>query len=45
MIEIVAKVVRHANYVTFQTAEVEVPRELLAAILGRIQRFRVPPLA
>jgi hypothetical protein len=38
-----AKVVRHAKYVTFQMAEVAVPRELFAAILERIQRFGVPP--
>ena len=38
-----AKVVRHAKYVTFQLAEVAVPRELFAAILDRIQRFGVPP--
>jgi hypothetical protein len=36
-------VVRHAKYVTFQMAEVAVPRELLAAILERIQWFGVPP--
>ncbi len=28
---------------TFQMAEVAVPRELFAAILERIQRFGVPP--
>ena len=38
-----AKVVRHSKYVTFQLAEVAVPRDLLAAILDRIQRFGVPP--
>ncbi len=37
------KVVRHAKYVTFQTAEVAVPRELFAAILERTRRFGVPP--
>ena len=31
-----AKVVRHARYVTFQMAEVAVPRKVFAAILGRI---------
>ena len=35
--------VRHAKYMTFQMAELEVQRELLAAILERIQRFGVPP--
>jgi hypothetical protein len=43
LIKIGAKVVRHAKYVTFQLAEVAVPRELFAAILERIQWFGVPP--
>jgi hypothetical protein len=43
LIKIGAKVVRHAKYVTFQMAEVAVPRELFAAILDRIQRLGVPP--
>ena len=43
LIKIGAKVVRHFKYVTFQMAEVAVPRELFAAILDRIQRFGVPP--
>jgi hypothetical protein len=43
LIKIGAKVVRHAKYVTFQLAEVAVPRELFSAILDRIQRFGVPP--
>ena len=43
LIKIGAKVVRHSKYVTFQMADVAVPRELFAAILERIQRFRVPP--
>ncbi len=43
LIKIGAKVVRHAKYVTFQMAEVAVPRELIAAILERIRRFGVPP--
>ena len=34
-----AKVVRHARYVTFQLAEVAVPRNVFAAILARIRRF------
>ena len=42
LMKIGAKVVRHAKYVTFQLAEVAVPRDLFAAILERIQRFRVP---
>ena len=43
LIKLGAKGVRHAKYVTFQMAEVAVPRELFAAILDRIQRFGVPP--
>ena len=38
-----AKVVRHAKYVTFQLAEVAVPRRLFAAILDRIARRAIPP--
>jgi hypothetical protein len=43
LIKIGAKVVQHAKYVTFQMAELAVPRELFAAILERVQRFGVPP--
>ena len=43
LIKIGTKVLRHSKYVTFQMAEVAVPRELLAATLERIQRFGVPP--
>ena len=43
LIKIGAKVVRHARYVTFQIAEVAVPREFLAAIRERIRRFGVSP--
>ncbi len=43
LIKIGAKVVRHAKYVTFQMAEVAVPRELFAAMFDGIQQFRVPP--
>ena len=38
-----AKVVLHAKYVTFQLAEVAVPRRLLVAILDRIARLAIPP--
>ena len=34
---------RHSKYVTFQLAEVAVPRELFAAILERIKRLTIPP--
>jgi len=38
-----AKVARHAKYVTFQLAEVAVPRRLFVAILDRIARLAIPP--
>ena len=43
MIKIGAKVIRHAQAVTFQLAEVAVPRVVFAAILGRIGRLRAAP--
>ena len=43
LIKIGAKVVHHARSVTFQLAEVAVPRALFAAILGRIGRLRGAP--
>ena len=43
LLKIGAKVVRDCKYVTFQMAEVAVPRELFVAILDRIQHFGVPP--
>jgi hypothetical protein len=43
LIKIGAKVVRHARYVTFQLAEVAVPRQLYRAILERIRRFAGRP--
>jgi len=43
-IKIGAKVVRHARYVTFQMAEVAVPRQLFRAILDRMRRLRLPPV-
>jgi hypothetical protein len=39
-VKIGAEVVRHAKYVVFQLAEVAVPGQLFAAILGRIGRRR-----
>jgi hypothetical protein len=39
LIKIGAKVVRHSEYVLFQLAEVAVPRQLFARILGRIVRL------
>jgi hypothetical protein len=41
LIKIGAKVVQHAKYVIFQLAEVAVPRQLFAQILGRIGRLRL----
>jgi hypothetical protein len=38
-----AKVVSHARYVTFQMAEVAIPRNLLASILRTIAELRPPP--
>jgi hypothetical protein len=46
LIKIGAKAVRHARYVTFQMAEVAVPRTLYREILRRITRLRelaMPP--
>jgi len=39
LIKIGAKVVHHVRYVTFQLAEVAVPRKVFAAILARIRRW------
>jgi hypothetical protein len=41
LIKIGAKVATRAKYVIFQLAEVAVPRQLFAAILGRIGRLRL----
>ena len=43
LIKIGAKVVSHGRYVTFQMAEVAVPRRLFAAVLWLIGRLRAPP--
>jgi hypothetical protein len=43
LIKIGAKVVRHGRYVTFQMAEVAVPRQMLQEILLCIARLRTPP--
>ena len=45
LIKIGAKVVTTARYVTFQMAEVAVPRKLFRAILERIRRLRDPTWA
>ena len=41
LVKIGAKVVRQAKDVTFQMAEVTVPRKLFQAILRRIAKFRL----
>jgi hypothetical protein len=43
LIKIGAKVTSHGRYVTFQLAEVAVPRQMFAAILSLIARLRAPP--
>lgn len=45
LIKIGAKVVSRARYVTFQMAEVAVPREVFKAILERIGRLRLAAAA
>ncbi len=44
LIKIGAKVVRHGRYVTFQFAEVAIPRALFAMILHLIDGLRPAPL-
>jgi hypothetical protein len=43
LVKIGAKIVRHGRYVTFQMAEVAIPRDLFADILRRIDRLRPTP--
>ena len=43
LVKIGAKVTRHSKYVTFQLAEIAVPRRLFAAILERIRRLAMQP--
>ena len=43
LIKIGAKVVSHGRYITFQLAEVAVPRQVFAEILSLIARLRAPP--
>ena len=43
LVKIGAKVVRHGRYVTFQLAEVAVPRELFQKILSLIDDLRPRP--
>ena len=44
LIKIGAKVVRHGRYITFQLAEVAIPRPLFAEILRLIDELRPAPL-
>jgi hypothetical protein len=43
LIKIGAKVVSHGRYVTFQMAEVAIPRDVFAELLQRIAALRSPP--
>ncbi len=43
LIKIGAKMVRHGQYVTFQHAEVAIPRRLFAEILRLIDSLRPKP--
>ena len=43
LIKIGAKVVSHGRYVTFQMAELAVPRQMFAEILSLIARLQAPP--
>ena len=43
LIKIGAKVVSHGRYVTFQLAEVAVPRQMFAEVLSLVARLRAPP--
>jgi hypothetical protein len=43
LIKLGAKVVSHGRYVTFQMAEVAVPRQMFQEILMLIARLRAPP--
>ena len=43
LVKIGARVVSHGRCVTFQMAEVAVPRRLFAAVLRLIDRLRAPP--
>ncbi len=44
LIKIGAKVLRHSRYITFQLAEVAIPRSLFANILRLIDGLRPAPL-
>ncbi len=44
LVKIGAKVVRHGRYITFQLAEVAIPRTLFVEILRLIDGLRAAPL-
>ncbi len=44
LIKVGAKIIRHGRYVTFQLAEVAVPKALFAEILRRIDGLRPGPV-
>ena len=43
-VKIGAKIMRYGRYITFQLAEVAIPRALFAEILRLIDRLRLAPL-
>ena len=43
LVKIGAKVVSHGRYVTFEMAEVAVPKQMFQEILSLIVRLRAPP--
>ena len=43
LIKIGAKMVRYGRFVTFQMAEIAIPKDLFADILRRIDRLRPRP--
>ena len=43
LIKIGAKVIHHAKYITFQMAEVAIPREMFRTMLKRVERLRLAP--
>ena len=45
LVKIGAKIVRHGRSITFQMAEVMVPRDLFQKILGAIAALRPLPVA
>ena len=44
LVKIGAKIVAHGRYITFQLAEVAVPRDLYRRILAMIATLRPPPM-